>query len=104
MLYEGIVLLGGAAREGCEPVGVVTRAVVDGPAPHSFGHRVGKLAAYGLFVDNRTLQSIVGMLRKIFEHLAAVEHKLAIILFGAFGGCGYRHGLTVEGFLDHLEP
>ena len=80
VLHKGVVLLGGTARQGLEPVGVVGDAHLHGPLLHAGGHGIG----YGA-VEGRAVVDDVGELGvdgggQVFVHLSAGEHILAKIL------------------------
>ena len=100
---EGIMLLGSTSCKRSEPMGVVTGTIVDSPTAHTFGDNVGELAADRLLVGNGVLQSLVGVFRKIFKHLAAVEYHFAIILLGTLGGSFDSNSFAVESLLHHFE-
>ena len=103
VLYERIMFLGGGFGQRLKPVGVVARAVVERPALHPFGHAVGHFARQRFLVVDSAAECLVGVGRQVFKHLLAVEHILAIILFGSFLRDFHRVGLAVERFVDHLE-
>ncbi len=103
VLYEGIMFLCGGFGQRLKPVGIVASAVVERPALHPFGHAVGHFTLQRLFVVDCAAERLIGVGRQVFKHLLAVEHILAVILFGSFTRDFHRVGLAVKRFIDHFE-
>ncbi len=103
VLDKGVVFLGGASRQGCEPVGVVTHSVVKRPLLHPGCHAVGELEGDGLLVVDGVYQFVVDLLGKIFEHFLAVEHQFAVVLLGAFCRSFHANGFAAGGFADRFK-
>ena len=75
---KAVVLLTGDAGQGLEPVGVVGRALLNGPALHDAGHDIGDLKVKRLTLFNRRFQTLVGRARQTLAHLMLVEDFAAV--------------------------
>ena len=74
---EAVVLLGGHACHGLEPVGKVGTAKLDCPVLHRVGYYIRDSDVKGLSVFHRLSQRLVGRLRKPFLHNLVIEHHTA---------------------------
>ena len=72
-LQEGVVLLGSAAGQRLEPVGVVGRTTGNRPLLHRSGNLVRNAGVQGLHAVDGRYQFLVGRLRKVLRHLRVVE-------------------------------
>ena len=71
---EAVVLLGGDAGEGLEPVGIMGRALLDGPLLHGVGDDVGHVdVKRHAFLDG-SHELLVGGLGQALLHRVLVEH------------------------------
>ncbi len=84
VLYEGVVLLGGALGQRLEPVRVVRHAVLLGPLLHAGGHGVGYGAVEARAVVHHVDERVVDLRRQVLVHLGAVEHVLAEVFRRSF--------------------
>ena len=103
MLYESIVLFGSAAGERMEPVGIMTRTIVDRPTLHSVCNTVSYLPAKGFAVVDCLDKGIKRLFRKILKHLLAVEHLFAIIGFHSLFGELHFHSFASGSLLHTFE-
>ena len=83
---QRVVLFGGEAGERLEPVGVVGRAVLDGPVLHRRGDDVGDLRVERLAVIDRPEQAPVDVLRQTLPHDAPREDVGAENAVDTLGG------------------
>ena len=81
MFHECVVFFGCAVGKWVKPVGIVACTVVDGPALHSVGNRVGNFARKCSFVVDSVDKGIIRVLWKVFEcfllMVAAVPETIA---------------------------
>ena len=103
MLDKSVMLFGCGLGQRLEPVGVVARTVVDGPAFHAFGHAVGHFARDGLLVVDGVAERFVGVDGEILKHLGAVEHLGCIVLLRTLLGDVHCHRLTVGSLFNYFE-
>ncbi len=103
VLDEGVMLLGGALREGLEPVGVVGDAVLVSPLLHALGYGIGDGAVeWGTVVDDID-EFLVHVALQVLVHLCPCEHVLGKELRRAFGGFCYLKRLLLESLFYNLE-
>ena len=74
---EGIVLFGGKAGHGLEPVRIMRRAFFDRPVLHRFGDFVRERRRQRRVCGNRRFQRLVGFGRESFLHLPVTEDHAA---------------------------
>ena len=103
VLDEGVVLLGGAFRQGLKPVGIVGHSVVDGPLLHAGSDTVGNGEVETGAVVHHVHHRLVNFFREIFVHLLSVEDLASEILRGSLTGRFYVERLLLEGFADNLK-
>ncbi len=90
---EGVMLLGGDAGEGLEPVGEVGGAVLQGPLLHRVSHGVGDAQVYGLAVVDGLTQLLVYGLGQAFLHVCVGEDQAPVL--GADLVCCHASFLSV---------
>ena len=71
---KGVVLFGGYARKGLEPVGIVGSAFFYCPVLHCVCHNVCNRRVYGLTRSNGFCQGFIDLLGKPLTHDLVVEH------------------------------
>ena len=71
---EGIVLLGGNAGHGLEPVGIVGSALFHSPVLHGVGHHGGYIHIQVLAQLDGPLQGLIGLLGKPGFHCSVIEY------------------------------
>ena len=101
---KGIVLLGRAARQGLEPVGVVVGTVLQRPLAHACGNAVGNFARERRTVVHRVEQRRVSLLVEILTHGGASEYLLSEIVRRTTFGSLDLHGVVIYRRINHLEP
>ena len=102
-IREGVVLLGRAARQRLEPVGIVVGAVVEGPLAHAGGDAVGQLELeWGAFLHG-VEQRHVGMIFDISAHGGAAEDHFAEVFRRARCRCLNLYGPVIQRRFDHLK-
>ena len=74
---EAVVLLGGDAGHGLEPVGVMGGALLDGPLLHGLGDLIGGADVQGRAFSHALLPSTVGRGREPFLHGLFVKDQAA---------------------------
>ena len=101
-LHEAVVLLGGAAREGLEPVGEVRGALRERPVLHRVRHvvRDGRVEGFPLVDGGEQLGG--GGLRQEGADLLLAEHVLAVRRHGRVGGQG-RGRRVGQAFGDRVD-
>ena len=87
-LHEAVVLLGGAAREGLEPVGEVRGALRERPVLHRVRHVVRDGRVEGLALVDRGEELRGGGLRQEGADFLLAEHVLAVRRHGRIGRQG----------------
>ena len=85
---QAVVLLGGQPREWLEPVGVMTRSVLDRPILHRGGHHVRDGRVERLSMIDGAKEASVHLLGKPLPHGAAGEYVRAEDAIDPFGGSG----------------
>ena len=98
------MLLGRAARQGLEPVGVVVGTVLQRPLAHACGNAVGNFARERRTVVHRVEQLRVSLLVEILTHGGASEYLLSEIVRRTTFGSLDLHGVVIYRRIDHLEP
>ena len=78
---ERVVLLGGDAVHGLEPVGVVGHALFHRPVAHGTGDDIGHLGLQGTAVGYGLVQRLVGILGQTLLHDLVAEYVHAKELF-----------------------
>jgi hypothetical protein len=92
-----IVLLGRQSREWLEPVGVVTRSVLDRPVLHRGSHYVRNGRVEWLSMIDGTKEASVHLLGKPLPHDGAGEYVCTENAIDAFGGNGPAIQRTYRG-------
>ena len=92
---EGIVLLGGNAREWLKPVREMRRTVLDGPVFHRRCHRIGRREVEGFASCDRASQRLVDGLGQasllgFIAKDAAAEDLRSAAVHGQFPALGHR--------------
>ena len=77
---EGVVLLGGGAGHGQEPVGEVGAALLQGPILHGLGDALGHFGRQGLAALQRLAVGLVDILLQPLAHGALAEGVAAEVL------------------------
>ena len=77
---EAVVLLGGDAGEGLEPVGEMGGAVLYGPVPHGGGHGVGHVGVQHGSLVNGLFQGIVNAGGQLSPHDTVIKNQTAKII------------------------
>ncbi len=80
--HKPIVLLGGDAGEGLEPVGIMGGTLFDGPVLHNAGHNVRHIQIKGLALVDGCLQALVGGAGQTLLHNVLVEYHGAVDFLG----------------------
>ena len=75
---EAVVLFGGEAGHGLEPVGEMGGAVLHGPLLHGHRHRVGHAALQRQVLVDGPAQGFVNVLGQLFPHDAVAKHQTAV--------------------------
>ena len=83
---EGVVLLGGHAGQGLEPVGVVGGTLLNSPVLHGVGYYVGNGGIDGAPLFDGLGQSLVDLAGQPGAHDVVVEDHAAKELGNLFGG------------------
>ena len=86
---EALVLLGGVAGVGLEPVGIVRRTQLGGPGLHGVGHGAGGLDVHGRAGVHGALERGVDRLAQIAAHGLFIEDHAA----EGFGKICHSYGL-----------
>ena len=102
---EAVVLLGGQSGQGVEDVGVVRRALLDGPGLDGRGHGVGDRTVELLALFDRPLQRLEYQLRQPLLHLGQAKHVGTVEFAGRrFGEIQRgRNGLVIGNGFDRLQ-
>ena len=87
---ETVVLFGGRARQGLEPMRIVCRTQLYAPLLHRLGDLVGKLLFEHLVAVDDLAQLVVGVLGEILFHHLVVE-DIAAVKVGDLLGLGNAH-------------
>ena len=104
MINKCVMLFSCTVGQRMEPVGIMTRTVVDGPALHTFGDTVGNLERYRFFVLDGIDKRVIGLFGKIFKHFLIVEHMFPVVALGAFLRNIDFDGFPVKRFFYNLKP
>ena len=93
---EAVVLFGGDAGQGLEPVGEVSGALFDRPLLHSLGDHVEDGEVKGSAVVDGTLHSGVGLGGETFLHSGVAEYKFTKMLGNVFHKYPFCIDLAVQ--------
>ena len=78
--YEAVMLLGGNAGQGLEPVGEMGRAMLNGPVFHSGGNCVGDVIIQACSFVNSLLERLVNIGGKHCFHHSVVKNETSEII------------------------